>query len=779
MHARGAPSGDGVDQLVSSGLSLARAPGVHSTADTDPHPVRLSHVADHKHTRAAHTHSVSQSASHAQEQTPINAGTGLSDSGATPWGHEVEVQTGDERQSGGSTLSLPEDDDIASVRIIVLIRYYFAVASTSTSKRALYGGVVNHGEDPLDAAIRLAAAQGGIKAEPGDFRPNGIARGARIDVGGGQYRTGNRHEFVIVRETLERGPDNEVVAVDRIDTNDINQPRSMGITGLTWTSYNWLDGPPYDYNTGIQTQLVEDFVNPERWQYGDEPVSVRRAVVNSGYALSRLGDPEEDDGASDEGRSDSSSSDDGEFDSVLEEDSPSDLDSDQSGNDLQSDPGTGVHPKSGGGSSTGSTSSQDDESSAAPAGQREHLVLIITACLREERWRLVAAPKGDDWDFIRITTSEDSETLTPEIYKETMEMTPAGPIIPVEMVPTRARQQTIPDMLSRQPEKARRRTINIVFDEVDDLICDGTLRSQTWPSSAWNEIMTDYDRFYRDPSIAASISIAARDSRGHYDLDSETQVADLERQFDADCFIRRLAWKSYMFTTAYSALVSILPLVWGRHLEGYESSPFRKLELFAEHCAFALYSHKVVEEAESIFQNSGRTSEHSSLVDSTILPILRDEETGSAVFDGLGRALSEHECACVAKAASKLSDDITASMQMDPGDNASIHDAVVSAAAELLEELSAAGPTADASPPLYRDVARRPRRQATMRPIRTIYDSMAERSSVVKLMLKDLDSDISAALRSEIGLSLDETGQSRANNGLNFTNQLGMIDSRC
>eukprot|EP01050_Picozoa_sp_SAG11_P017084 SAG11_NODE_2414_length_3390_cov_10.587967_2_plen_444_part_00 len=114
-----------------------------------------------------------------------------------------------------------------------------------------------------------------------------------------------------------------------------------------------------------EQQCPTQATNPERWQYGDELVSVRRALTNNGLALSRLGDPEGDDGASDEGRSDSSSSDDGAFDSVLDEDSPSDLDSDQSGNDSQSDPGTGVHLTSGGGSSTTSTSSQDDESAGA------------------------------------------------------------------------------------------------------------------------------------------------------------------------------------------------------------------------------------------------------------------------------------------------------------------------------------------------------------------------------------------------------------------------------
>eukprot|EP01050_Picozoa_sp_SAG11_P020635 SAG11_NODE_3515_length_2398_cov_7.547629_1_plen_73_part_10 len=63
----------------------------------------------------------------------------------------------------------------------------------------------------------------------------------------------------------------------------------------------------------------------------------------------------------------------------------------------------------------------------------------------------------------------------------------------------------------------------------------------------------------------------------------------------------RLAWRQNMYTKVYSGLVGILPLVWKRDLEGYHSSPFDAPRLFAEHVAFAMYSHRLVQDVESAY----------------------------------------------------------------------------------------------------------------------------------------------------------------------------------
>ena len=62
-------------------------------------------------------------------------------------------------------------------------------------------------------------------------------------------------------------------------------------------------------------------------------------------------------------------------------------------------------------------------------------------------------------------------------------------------------------------------------------------------------------------------------------------------------------------------MVGILPLVWKRDLEGYHSSPFDAPRLFAEHVAFAMYSHRLVKDVESAYTTTGESTLGSSLVD--------------------------------------------------------------------------------------------------------------------------------------------------------------------
>jgi hypothetical protein len=130
--------------------------------------------------------------------------------------------------------------------------------------------------------------------------------------------------------------------------------------------------------------------------------------------------------------------------------------------------------------------------------------------------------------------------------------------------------------------------------------------AQPWNMVVWDEKHDDTGVFARSETLRSAVEDSMLQLR--YEIDSPTQVIELQHHWETCQLWHRLAWRQYMYTKVYSGLVGILPLVWKRDLEGYHSSPFDAQRLFAEHVAFAMYSHRLIQDVESAYTATGEST---------------------------------------------------------------------------------------------------------------------------------------------------------------------------